>query len=209
MKVDIFFDTICPWCRIGKNHLIQAIETWKGDKVDVRFRAFLLDASVPTEGRDYSLVIDQFGGKARVDTMFAQVCKIGEVCGLNFHFDRIKKMPNTMLSHRLIKLAPKERKSAVIELISKAYFEDGLDIGRMDTLLEIADRAELNQAEMKKQLLSQEGIAEIHEDVTLAQKVGIRSIPYFIINDRYSLQNPQSADSFLEAFERIKEKQFS
>lgn len=209
MKVDVFFDTICPWCRIGKNHLFQALEAWKGDQIDVRFRAFLLDASVPTEGRDYSLVIEQFGGKDRIDSMFAQVCKIGEGCGLDFHFDRIEKMPNTMLSHRLIKLAPEERKPAVIELISKAYFEDGLDIGQMDTLLEIAGHAGLNQAEMKKRLLSQEGVAEIHEDVILAQKVGIRSIPYFIINDRYSLQNPQSAGSFLEAFKRIKEEQLS
>ncbi|MFC3747035.1 DsbA family protein [Paenibacillus sp. GCM10012306] len=88
-------------------------------------------------------------------------------------------------------------------MIAKAYFEDGLDIGNINVLLQIAGDAGLDQVDIKRRLLNKEGVSEINEDVRFAQKAGIRSIPYFIINDRYAIQSPQSADTFLQAFQQI------
>ncbi|WP_337100568.1 DsbA family oxidoreductase [Paenibacillus sp. YIM B09110] len=207
MKIDIFFDTICPWCRIGKQFMMQALESWQGEEVEVRYRAFMLDANVPLEGRDYSIVIEQFGGKARTDQMFAQVCKIGESCGLHFDFNRIGYMPNTLLSHQLIKLAPNEQKSEISDLIAKAYFEDGLDLGDLEVVVGIANTAGLDAPSIRTQLLNKATVADIEKDISFAAKAGIRSVPYFIINDRYSIQNPQSADTFLQAFKQIQLEQ--
>lgn len=30
MLIDIFHDTACPWCRIGKKHLFNALKQWQG-----------------------------------------------------------------------------------------------------------------------------------------------------------------------------------
>ena len=107
MKIDIFSDTVCPWCRIGKENLFQALKLREQTgTVDIRWRAFQLDPTTPKEGRPFHESLQaKFGGEDRMKEIFGQVCKVGEACGLPFDFDKIDYSPNTLLSHQLIKIA--------------------------------------------------------------------------------------------------------
>ncbi|MCC5621256.1 DsbA family protein, partial [Nostoc sp. CHAB 5715] len=40
----------CPWCRIGKKHLFDALAQWPEKEVDIRWHPFILDNTVPDEG---------------------------------------------------------------------------------------------------------------------------------------------------------------
>lgn len=53
MQIDVFHDTACPWCRIGKRHLRLALEQWDGPPVSVHYRTFFLNESIPPEGYDF------------------------------------------------------------------------------------------------------------------------------------------------------------
>ena len=50
MKIDVYHDIACPWCRIGKANLETALAEWAGEPVTVHWQPFLLDRDVPNEG---------------------------------------------------------------------------------------------------------------------------------------------------------------
>jgi predicted DsbA family dithiol-disulfide isomerase len=33
MQIDVFHDTVCPWCRIGKQNLKLALAPWQDESV--------------------------------------------------------------------------------------------------------------------------------------------------------------------------------
>lgn len=39
ISIDIFHDTACPFCRIGKRHLELALARWRGEPVEVNYRS--------------------------------------------------------------------------------------------------------------------------------------------------------------------------
>ena len=141
MIVDVFHDTVCPWCRIGKKHLDDAIGQWDGKDVMVRWHPFFLQPTTPAEGIDFREHMTRIKGDGNLAPLFARVNQAGATCGLAFDFDRVAKMPNTTLSHRLIAISPDEKQAEVLDAIHHAYFEDGQDIGDLATLVEIAAKA--------------------------------------------------------------------
>ncbi|MCC5600806.1 DsbA family protein [Nostoc favosum] len=53
MLIDIFHDPVCPWCRIGKKHLFDALAKWQEEEVDIRWHPFILDNTIPDEGYEF------------------------------------------------------------------------------------------------------------------------------------------------------------
>lgn len=205
MKIDIFSDNVCPWCRIGKQNLMEALRQWEGtEPVTIRWRAFQLDPSVPVEGRPFQESFrTKFGGDERMQEIFGHVCKVGEACGTDFDFGRIETEPNTILSHQLLKLVPADRQTDVADALLKAYFQEGRNIGDIGVLTEIATEAGLDGGAFRKRLENGEGLAEVEEDLEFARRAGISGVPYFIFNDKYGLSGAQPVQAFLEAFARI------
>jgi predicted DsbA family dithiol-disulfide isomerase len=48
--VDVYHDIVCPWCRIGKANLDQALARWEGEPVEVGWRPYLLNPDAPVGG---------------------------------------------------------------------------------------------------------------------------------------------------------------
>ena len=210
IQIDIFHDTVCPWCRIGKQHLKLALEQWFADKtrldepVETTFRTFFLDPTIPAEGRDFKAhLLAKGGGRISLEQFFDRPRQLGAQAGLNFNFEKIEHAPNSLLSHRLIALTPPAYKNAIVDAVYKAYFEDGRNIGDLDTLLEIAAELGLETADLRTQL---EGTAA--RDVVLgeaqwAKQQGISGVPFFIFNNRYVFSGAQPPEVILEVLNRI------
>ena len=63
-----------------------------------------------------------------------------------FAFDKIKRSPNTLDAHRLIRwAAPAGVQAQVADRLFKAYFVEGRDIGDRNVLVEIAANAALTR----------------------------------------------------------------
>lgn len=204
MHIDIFSDTVCPWCRIGKANLDKALEQ-VDEPVTIRWRTFLLDPTMPEEGRDFRDKMSMFGSAEQLQQMFAQTAEAGKRAGVDFDFDKISMSPSTFLSHRLIHIAPEEQQLALAEAIMSAYFEEGADIGKLDVLLSIAGGLGLDEAELRKKLDHGDGKSELAQDVSASQHFGIRSVPFFIIDQRVGVSGAQPPDVFLQAFTQAKE----
>jgi predicted DsbA family dithiol-disulfide isomerase len=205
MKIDIFSDHVCPWCRIGKQNLLAALAQWNGtEEFEIHWRAFQLDPSIPEEGRPFQeAIVKKMGGQERMEQAFTQVCKVGETCGTEFDFAGIKQEPNTFLSHMLVKLVPQEKKTEVAEALFRAHFQEGRFIGDPDVLAEIAGEAGLDGEALRARLAKGEGREEVEADLEFAQRAGIRAVPFFILNDTYGLSGAQPVEAFLDAFGKL------
>jgi predicted DsbA family dithiol-disulfide isomerase len=200
--VDIVSDTICPWCYIGKRRFERALALSGRNDVALSWRPFQLNPDMPSEGMtrdDY--VRAKFGGGDRPRQIYQAIAESGREAGIEFQFARIKRTPNTVLSHRLIHWSAKNlRQDEVVAELFKAYFEEGLDIGDLDVLVECAMRADLDEALTRRYLLSDEGRQEVVASDVYARRLGINGVPCFIVNRKYAVSGAQPPSAFVEVF---------
>jgi predicted DsbA family dithiol-disulfide isomerase len=200
--VDIVSDTICPWCYIGKRRFERALDLSGRDDVAISWRPFQLNPDMPPEGMtrdDY--VRAKFGGGDRPRQIYQAIAESGREAGIEFDFSRIRRTPNTVLSHRLIYWSAKnQRQDEVVAELFKAYFEQGLDIGDIDTLVECGVRAGLEGLRTRRFLLSDEGRQEVVASDVYARRLGINGVPCFIVNRKYAVSGAQPPPAFVEVF---------
>lgn len=204
MLINIFHDTACPWCYIGKQHLFQSLKKWQGEAVDIRWRAFLLDDSIPSAGVEFRSFMQSRKGiaAAELNQLFDHTRQRGEASGVKLNFDQISLAVNTTLSHRLIALTPQSLKKVVVAAIYKAYFEDGLDIGNLEVLVSLGATAGMEATGLRQQLQSNDGLNQVIIDTTSARGIGITSVPFFIFNNKVSISGSQSVELFEQALEQ-------
>lgn len=207
MKIDIFQDTVCPWCRIGKQYLKTAIQQWEkesGEKVEIEYHAYLLNPDLPIEGKPFKKLIEEKMEGFTVDEVFRSVVEAGKNVGFDFDFQKIEVMPNTLASHQLIKLTPSEKQEAMVDAIYKAYFDHGINIGDIKELLEIAEQQGLDREKVQQQLTNHSKKNEVQKDLDLAREYQIRGVPFFVINDEFGLSGAQSPEAILNVFRDVK-----
>lgn len=200
MEIQVFHDTICPWCRIGKANLYKALEEW-GQPVTIRWRAFQLDPTTPKEGLPFrEHMTKKFAGRADLSQLFGQVVQAGKSAGVHFDFDRVEYSPNTLLSHQIIALLPDDQATPYVEAVNRAYFEEGRDIGRLDVLLALATECGADAEALRAQVERGEGMGQVEEDLAFGRQVGITGVPFFVLAGKYALTGAQPAGAFLQAF---------
>ena len=205
MQLDIFSDTICPWCYVGKRRLARALATRPQPKLVVRWRAFQLNPGMPAEGMDRGRYIEaKVGAPDRAKRIHDAVTTVGTSEGLDFHFERIRHTPNTLSSHRLLRLAARHGlQDEMLEALFAAYFTEGRDIGDHRVLAEIA--AATGVPDAPAFLAHGDGIEEAKAEDALARRQGINGVPCFIFNGRFMLSGAQEPESFFQLFDLARE----
>ena len=182
MKINVFADTICGWCFIGHTNLNDALKKFPNFKFDVHHTPFQLNPDMPTEGisRDKYLEI-KFGGKNYAASMFENMKLKAKESGLDFNFEKIKKTPNTVLSHLLINLSKQfNLQNEIIEKIYKSYFIDGLDIGDVKILINIAKENNITE-NVFTNFINDTNTENINSKILIAKERGINGVPFFEI----------------------------
>ena len=99
IELDIFSDTVCPWCYIGKKRLEKAISNHKDTKFKQTWRPFQLNPGMPPDGMDrQEYLISKFGSADAAKTIYDNIYDEGLVEGINFNFDSILTTPNSFNS---------------------------------------------------------------------------------------------------------------
>jgi predicted DsbA family dithiol-disulfide isomerase len=207
VRIDVYSDMICPWCRIGKKNMSDAIEAWNeadGQEIAVSYHAYQLDPKLPPEGMPFNSAMEKkMGGAERFRPMLQRVTEAGAAIGVTFNFDQVKRMPNTVLAHRITALLPEGHQETWVDSVMKAYFEDGKDISQLEVLLNIGQELELDPEEIKSLLDEGYGLDSVNKDIEAAQGMGITGVPFFIINGKYALSGAYPSAQFVEAFRKI------
>lgn len=204
LRIDVYSDVICPWCYVGKRRLERALREWRDDSsVEVNWRPFQLNPTMPKNGMDRTIYLEtKFGSLDRFREMEQRLLEAGKAERIPFAFEKIARTPNTFLAHRLIWYAGQQGcQDAVVHQLFKDYFEAGLDIGSLSTLVESADRAGLKADQF---LQSEEGAAEVKHEEALGHELGIRGVPYFVLDKAYGISGAQPVEVFVSALERVR-----
>ena len=203
-SVEVYSDVICPWCYVGKRRFKRAIQQVGNTvKTHVAWRPFQLNPAMPKDGMDRTAYLAaKFGSLDRFKEMEQRLSDAGRAEQIPFAFEKIARTPNTFLAHRLIWYSGIQgRQDAVVERLFKGYFEEGLDIGSLSILTELADRAGLRASEF---LTSEEGAAEVKAEESVGHTLGIRGVPYFIFGNRYGISGAQPVEVFVSAIEKAR-----
>jgi predicted DsbA family dithiol-disulfide isomerase len=109
MRLDIYSDTVCPWCFLGKRRFELALAERPQYEPRVTWRPFELNPDMPWEGVEREgYLAAKVGDPARVAAMEEVLVRHGEAVGVQFRFDLIHRVPNSRRSHLLIAHAARQ-----------------------------------------------------------------------------------------------------
>ena len=184
MIIKIFADTICGWCFIGQTKLNKALNSFPKTKFEIEHIPFQLNPDMPTEGIDRNEYLQiKFGGKEFAQPMYDRMTEEAKKEGLNFNLDNIKKTPNTVFSHLLIKLAEQTNvHNEVKEKIYHSYFIDGHNIGDKEILINIGKEFNIEK-EIINNFFNVDNIEKVNSFISIAKEKEINGVPFFEIGN--------------------------
>jgi predicted DsbA family dithiol-disulfide isomerase len=204
LQIEVYSDVICPWCYVGKRRLERALQQLDGGlKTEIHWRPFQLNPTMPQQGMDRRVYLETKFGSLRVfEEMEQHLLEAGKTEQIPFAFGKIVRTPNTFQAHRLIWYAGQQgHQDAIVNELFKGYFEEGFDIGSASVLTELADRAGLKAAAF---LESDDGCAEVKAEEVVGHKLGIRAVPYFVLDNAYGISGAQPVEVFVAAIEKVR-----
>jgi len=210
VKVEIWSDVVCPWCYIGKRRFEAALARFEHrDQVDVVWRSYQLDPSAVSvrgqvEGPDHADRLAAKYGMARdeAEQAIARTAAAAAGEGLDFAMDKALHS-NTFDAHRLVHLAAENGlQDRVKERLMRAYFSEGEPVGDRDTLVRLAIDAGLDEADAERVLDGDEYADAVRADAAEAVALGIRGVPFFVLDRRYGVSGAQPPEQLLAALEQ-------
>ncbi len=209
LKLDIMSDPICPWCFIGKVNLDRALEAHAPPPVSIEWHPFQLNPGMPREGMDRRAYLERkFGGKAGALDVYSQIDQTARLVGIEIDFERITRTPNTMNAHRLIHWAGIEgRQTFMVDLLFRAFFLEGMDIGDIDALVKIAQRAEMDPTMVRRLLAGETDTEDLQAREEHARKMGVNSVPTFILANQAVVTGAQSTQFWEDVLSDIAAQQ--
>jgi predicted DsbA family dithiol-disulfide isomerase len=183
IEISVNYDFICPWCWIGHLKLASGIrEANLPVPVSIQYVPFELNPTMPADGmdrREYRTA--KFGSWVRSQGMDAQVAAAGVAAGAPFH----------QLMQFAMSSGDAQKTAALYQAIFTAYFSEGRDIGRLETLVAIAAANGFDATAAQEYLTQGRGVAKVEEAERLAERQGIRSVPtVFIAGEAISGAQP-------------------
>ena len=206
LKVEIWSDFVCPFCYIGKRRFEAALDKFAGkDGVEVVYRSFELDPAAPHEVPYdvHEMLARKYGmSREQAKMMNARVTEQAREVGLDYRMDEIK-LTNTFDAHRLAHFAAtRGRQREMTERLMKAYFTESKHIGDKETLAQLAEEVGLDRNEAKRLLESGAYSADVRADQREGAALGIRGVPFYVIDRKYGVSGAQPEEVFLRALEK-------
>ena len=199
MRIDIVFDTVCPWCFVGKRRFDRALKQRPHLKPEVRYRSFLLNPDLPPQGVDRREYLERkFGGSHQYERIAEALVYTGKGEGINFALDKIKRTPNSANSHRLVRLAHTlGRQHEAVELLFSAFFERGLDTGNVEVLIRLAEELGIERPMAQAHLSGENDLNAVYTENARMHRLGITGVPCFIFNDSRAIAGAQEPEILL------------
>ncbi|WP_313190989.1 DsbA family oxidoreductase [Sphingobacterium sp.] len=206
MLIEIWSDIMCPFCYIGKHHFEKALDSFIfKDEIKVAYKSYQLDPNYHYQDGDstYSYLSRSKGmPMEQVKEMTGNVEQMAKNAGINIDF--ATNIPaNTFKAHELIHFAATQGKGAEMkERLFQAHFSGGLNIEKDEELVSLAEEIGLDKKQAEEALNSDQYAYEVKQDLAEAQQIGIRGVPFFLIDRKYAVSGAQPVDVFTEVLEK-------
>ena len=204
IEVHVWSDIACPWCFIGKRRFERAVDSFGGG-VSVEYRSFELapDTPVDFEGSEVDFLSQHKGlPREQVERMLSDMTALAASEGLHYDFAAVRHT-KTLLAHQAIEHAKAHAKQAeLVERLFRAYFEEGRHVGRAAELATLAADVGLDPEQMRGALAQGTYLAAVQQDIEAARRLGIRGVPFYLVDGKYAVSGAQSPAVFVSALER-------
>jgi predicted DsbA family dithiol-disulfide isomerase len=209
VHIEVYSDIVCPWCYVGKRRLERALAQLNGGaQARITWRPFQLNPTMPLDGMDRATYLKaKFGSLEAFGQMEEQLLAAGVGERIPFAFEKIQRTPNTFAAHRLVWYAEQQGKQdAMVEALFRGYFLEGKNIGDVTTLTHVAAEAGLDRTETEEFLESEKGVVEVKAEEAVGRQLGIRGVPYFVLNGTVSISGAQPPDIFVSAIQQAEKE---
>jgi predicted DsbA family dithiol-disulfide isomerase len=209
VRIDVVSDVVCPWCFIGKRRLEKALALRPGVVVEVHWRPYFLNDWIPREGMSREQYLTtKFGSPERYKGIAQRVTAAAAEEGLTYAADKMKRQPNTLDCHRLIRWAEGVGKAADMkQKLMDLYFTQGADLTDRDTLVKAAADVGLDADTVRTALASDQDVAEVEQEAQSAKAAGIEGVPCFIFGGKFAVSGAQSPEYLADAIDRMAQAQ--
>lgn len=211
LKVDIWSDIACPFCYMGKRKFETAVAQ-SGVDVVVEYHSFELSPDTPQEYEGSHA--EKLAVKMQVDveqarTMEAQLSAKAREVDLELDYDRLRPT-RTLLAHELLHYAKAHGvQGRMKERLMAAYFTEGRHVGRIADLAELAAEIGLDPGDVVRSLETGEHREAVAADITAAGELGIRGVPFFVVDQRYAVSGAQDPSVFAEVLTQARDEKES
>ncbi len=213
IKIDIWSDIACPWCYLGKHRFEKALREFASQPdarpVEVEYHSYQLSPELAEDyaGSHADYMAERLGWSAeQVEVTSRNMRALGQQYGLDYDFS-INRKANTHKAHQLLHYAKAhDRQQEVKELLFKAHFSDGVHVGEIEALGDIAQKAGLDRDDAVRALQAGEYAEAVEADKARAASHGITGVPFFVVAGKYGLSGAQEPPAFLKALVKAAEE---
>ena len=206
MKVEIWSDTVCPFCYLGKHKFEKALAQFADrDNIEVEWKSFQLNPGLVT---DTTISINQYLAEIKgypieqASKMNERFLQSGKALELDYNFDKIV-VANSYRAQNLIHVAKSQGKqNDMEERLFKAYFTDGINIDDIAVLVLLAKESGLNIDGLEQALENKTFEDEVQKDIAEANQLGIHGVPFFVFNRKYAVNGAQEMPVFLDTLKK-------
>lgn len=211
MKITIWSDFVCPFCFIGQAHLDKALETFEyKDDVEIEYKSYLLmpDMEYQPGVSYYEFFADKFGVPVeKAKEQLKQQADTAEGSGVIMNHD-IAKPANTFDGHRVFQYAEEQGKGTeFFKRFYAAHFTEGEIISDTDAIVRMSEEVGLDGDAVRDIVENGKNTDKVEQDIAQAQKLGVQGVPFFLVNDKYSISGAQPVELFQQALNQIWEEE--
>lgn len=205
MKLELWLDVVCPWCYLGKRRLEEALRSFDHrDELQLTLHSFELDPQAPArhEGTVAEMLARKYGSSIdEVRARQAQLVALGAEVGIDFRFDDAQH-GNSFNAHRLIQLAARHGLAdAVAERLMRGYFSEGMALGDPEAMIAAVAEVGLDADAARAALAGDDFVSAVRADEQRGAALGIRGVPFLVLDDQYGVSGAQPAEGFLQALQ--------
>jgi len=200
MRIDVYYDLICPWCYIGFHRFRRALGLRPELDVHVVWHPFQLNPSLPPQGTDQNAYLRmRYGSIARARRITDGIAEIARRDGLPIDLESIKITPNSTKAHQftLYHAAETGTVEPAIDALMRAHCAEGRNVGLDGELAAIGRDLGLSPLGLQGALNGNDGRAAVRARDASARRLGIQAVPSIIIDDRFSISGAQEPSALL------------
>jgi predicted DsbA family dithiol-disulfide isomerase len=195
VRIEVWSDIQCVWCYIGHARWVKALA-----QVDIPttlvHRSFALQPEAPDDF-DAQTYLRAHRGLSETDQqqLFDKMKQTAAADSLAYEPSRIRPTNSRAALELLHHAASVGRQQPLLERLYRAYFAQGRHIGRPGELVALAAEAGMDPDDARRALAEGSHARDVDLDRAQARALGIRSVPFTVVNNRYAISGAQSPES--------------
>ena len=203
MKLDFLLDIVCPWCYIGKKYYDDVDIKYKKKINSFAWKPFFLNPAMPITGVNRQQYLNnKFGDKNNAIKVYQNIRSAGKKADINFNFDKISIMPNSLKAMKLISsIKDSQKASFFIDELFKAFFIKGEDLGCSNILFKYGKNYINNLS--TTMINNKKDNEKLLETDYQFKSQGISGVPTFIINSKNYLVGAQKTTKLESIFDEL------